>query len=236
MSQELTILALTALSLGFIHTLLGPDHYLPFIAMSKARKWTFSQTVIVTFACGAGHVLSSILLGLAGISLGFGLGSLETFDSLRGSMAAWMLITFGLLYFIWGMRRAARSRQHSHWHEHPGGTLHLHGHSHQEEHLHPHRSEKGSLTPWLLFIIFILGPCEPLIPLLIYPAAMQSLAGVLLVSLLFGIATVVTMLTVVVVSSYGIGFLPSGRLERYSHSMAGATICLSGVAIRFFGL
>ena len=33
MNIDLGLLLLTAASIGFIHTLLGPDHYLPFVAM-----------------------------------------------------------------------------------------------------------------------------------------------------------------------------------------------------------
>jgi len=39
MSHDLTVLAITAASLGFFHTLFGPDHYLPFIRMARARRW-----------------------------------------------------------------------------------------------------------------------------------------------------------------------------------------------------
>ncbi len=37
MSSEITLLAITAASIGFFHTLFGPDHYLPFIMMSKDK-------------------------------------------------------------------------------------------------------------------------------------------------------------------------------------------------------
>ena len=36
MNNSLALLSVTAISIGFIHTLLGPDHYLPFIVLSKA--------------------------------------------------------------------------------------------------------------------------------------------------------------------------------------------------------
>jgi hypothetical protein len=39
MTIDLGLLILTAASIGFVHTLLGPDHYLPFVAMSAARRW-----------------------------------------------------------------------------------------------------------------------------------------------------------------------------------------------------
>ena len=40
MSIDLGLLILTAVSIGFVHTLVGPDHYLPFVAMSAARNWS----------------------------------------------------------------------------------------------------------------------------------------------------------------------------------------------------
>ena len=38
-SGELSALCVTAASIGFLHTLFGPDHYLPFIVMAKAKGW-----------------------------------------------------------------------------------------------------------------------------------------------------------------------------------------------------
>ncbi len=38
MDDELILLAGTAAIVGFLHTITGPDHYLPFIVMGKARK------------------------------------------------------------------------------------------------------------------------------------------------------------------------------------------------------
>ena len=40
MSNEIAILTATAASIGFFHTLFGPDHYLPFIVMAKANNWS----------------------------------------------------------------------------------------------------------------------------------------------------------------------------------------------------
>ena len=62
MTNELRLLVLTAASLGFVHTVLGPDHYLPFTVLAKARKWSISKTAVITCLCGAGHVLSSVVL------------------------------------------------------------------------------------------------------------------------------------------------------------------------------
>ncbi len=237
MSHELSILLITAASIGFFHTLFGPDHYLPFIVMARSGKWSLKKTTIVTVLCGLGHVLSSILLGFIGIAAGIAVARLELIEGYRGNLAAWLFIAFGLLYFVWGLRRAIRNKPHNHAHIHLNGEKHDHSHDHSGDHLHPHDSKTGSkMTPWILFTIFVFGPCEPLIPILMYPAARENTAGVILVATVFGLITIGTMLGVVLISVLGINRIPVTRMERFSHAIAGATIALSGMAIQFLGL
>jgi sulfite exporter TauE/SafE len=233
MTDNLTTLTITAASLAFIHTILGPDHYLPFIVMSRARKWTIYKTSWVTLLSGFGHVISSILLGTIGIGVGIALNKLEFMESVRGDLAAWLFVIFGLVYMAWGLYRAVKNRPHKHIHHHGNGTVHVHEHSHHEEHDHTH---KNNITPWVLFTIFFLGPCEPLIPLLMYPAAQESSWGVAQVSIVFGLVTMLTMLVLVLLASYGLKFVKLGKMERFTHAIAGATILLSGIAILFLGL
>ena len=237
MTPELTILLVTAASIGFFHTLFGPDHYLPFIVMAKARKWSLTRTAWITLLCGIGHIGSSVILGMIGVAMGIAVKKLELVESFRGNLAAWALIAFGLVYFAWGLRRALRNKPHHHIHAHLGGDVHVHEHTHTKEHLHIH-SQAGTtnLTPWILFTIFLFGPCEPLIPILMYPAAQNSISGLILVTAIFGSVTVLTMLGVVLSATMGISFLPVARLERYNHALAGATIFLCGIAIQFLGL
>lgn len=237
MSRDLLVLIATAASIAFFHTLIGPDHYLPFVVLSRSRKWSKLKTTWITTLCGVGHVLSSIVLGGLGIAFGVALMRLEIVESFRGNIAAWALIAFGLAYSIWGLRRAIKRRPHTHSHLHSEASAHDHTHTHKKEHTHVHQQAgKGSLTPWALFIVFVLGPCEPLIPILMYPAAKSSVFGVIMVAGVFGVVTILTMLTIVLLASTGLKFIPMGRMERYSHALAGAAICLSGMMIQFLGL
>lgn len=236
METEVLLLAGTAAAIGFGHTLLGPDHYLPFIVLSRARRWGRTKTALVTLACGLGHILSSVALGFGGIALGVAVFKLEAIESARGEIAGWLLIAFGLAYFVWGMHRALRRRPHEHAHSHQDGIAHSHEHVHLGRHTHVHTESRRSLTPWVLFTIFVFGPCEPLIPLLMYPAARHNIASVVAVASVFGLTTIATMLAIVMVSVHGLGRLPIGNLERYSHALAGLTILLCGSAIRFLGL
>jgi sulfite exporter TauE/SafE len=237
MSQETEILLITAASIGFFHTLLGPDHYLPFVALSKARQWSLFRTVWITVFCGVGHVAGSLVLGVIGVGFGVGVGTIDAVESTRGEVAAWGLIVFGLVYFAWGIKRMIKGRPHSHTHLHGDGTQHEHLHVHSKTHTHVHSEPaKASITPWVMFIIFMFGPCEPLIPILMYPAAQNSWSEVFLVAAVFGIVTIATMVGVILIALSGIDFLPSGALVRYSHPLAGLIIFVSGAGIKFFGL
>jgi len=236
MSYELWLLALTAVSIGAVHTLLGPDHYVPFIAMARARDWSLRRAMIVTALCGVGHVGSSVVLGTVGIGFGIGLLKLKQVEASRGDLAGWLMVAFGLLYMIWGVRRAIKNLPHKHWHAHADGTVHTHDHVHVGEHAHVHEAGSGapSLTPWILFTIFVFGPCEPLIPLLMYPAAEASVMGVVVVALVFSIATIGVMCTVVLFALVGAGSVakPFARFERYGHALAGFFILLCGAAMK----
>ena len=235
----------TAASIALVHTLIGPDHYLPFIVMARARGWSLVKTSWVTVLGGFGHVISSVILGTIGIGIGIGLSRIRIFESFSGDLAAWLFVLFGFGYMIWGIRRARGKNAHTHKHLHLDGTVHVHEHihdnghangnehKHQETHVHTHQT---SITPWILFTIFLLGPCEPLIPLLMYPAARNSSWGVAQVSVVFGVITILTMLALVLFASYGLSFVRLGKLERYTHVIAGATILLSGLAILILGL
>jgi nickel/cobalt exporter len=237
MSPETSILLVTAASIGFFHTLLGPDHYLPFIVMARARNWSMTKTAWITALCGVGHVGSSVVLGLIGVALGIAVGHLEAIESVRGDLAAWAFIAFGLAYFAWGIRRAIKNKPHTHLHMHQDGSAHEHTHTHHDEHAHVHDSPaKANMTPWILFTIFVFGPCEPLIPILMYPAAQSSWGEMVLVAGVFGIITIGTMLSVVLLAARGISFLPIGKLQRFSHAIAGFIIFASGAGIKFLGL
>ena len=231
---SLSILLVTAASLGFVHTLTGPDHYVPFVAMSRIGRWSLSKTMLVTALCGVGHVMSSVVLGLLGIGLGMAVTRLQWFEGWRGNIAGWLLLGFGLAYFVWGVRQAIRNRPHSHLHLHEGGVLHTHDHGHAGQHAHVHTDAEraASMTPWILFTIFVFGPCEPLIPLLMYPAAKLSAGGVVLVAIVFSVVTIGTMQAIVLATTLGLAKLPLRGMARWGHAVAGLVVTACGAAIQ----
>jgi len=214
----------TIIGLAFIHTAAGPDHYLPFIAISKHKQWSWGKTCWLTFFCGIGHIVSSVLLGLIGAAAGIALVRLEQFQDIRGSIAAWALMIFGLGYTIWGLFhiwRHSSNKTHSHF------LLHKGSHAHEK---------KKELTPWVLFIIFVFGPCEVLIPMLLYYGLHAEYARMATMSVIFGAVTIATMLTIVYIAYRGLSFVRFGFLKKTAPVITGSAILLCGAAIQFFGL
>lgn len=231
--NELWLLVVSAASLGFIHTLLGPDHYLPFIVLSKARNWSRSKTMWITFFSGIGHVAGSVILGVTGVAMGISLTKLEKIESSRSELVGWILIFFGLIYTIYGIYKFLKNGGHQHL---PAFMLpksiknKMHLPTSQEE---EKQEDTTKLTPWILFLIFVFGPCEVLIPLLIYPASKHDAFGIFAVSAIFGLATIITMLTVVILGYTGTSFLNFKKGEKYMHGIAGVLILISGIGIKF---
>lgn len=286
----------SAIGIGFLHTLFGPDHYVPFIVIGRARRWGLGRTSLLTFVCGLGHVLSSVVIGLVGVAAGVALHRVQGWEETRGEWAGWALFLLGLGYFAWGLWRGATGRRHRHAHLHPDGTVHAHPHAHAGEghpsvhahahaghvsaHVHPHAdghahdahvpagaadrspaaddhrrvAESGppesasadaasadvrswkSLTPWLLFLVFVLGPCEPLIPLFFASALSGAWHEVLAVVVGYGAATLAAMHGLVAVFWLGLRRIDLGPLERWTHAAAGAVVALAGAAMVFLGL
>lgn len=204
-----TALTLTAISLAFIHTVLGPDHYVPFIAMAKAGNWSKKKTFLVTVLSGLAHVLSSVVIGFIGLALTIELGKLEMFEGMRGSLAAWSFLSFGFLYMIWGIKRAFSKQE---------------------------PAKKQNMGAWIVFTIFLLGPCEPLIPLLMWPAAGTSVLFSAFVAAVFSAVTLATMTTIVMLSSYGLSKISFKPMAKYAHAAAGSLIFACGFGMVFLGL
>ena len=150
MIPDTFLIAGSAASVGFIHTILGPDHYLPLVAMAKTNGWSGPKIASYTAFCGFSHVLGTILIGSLVFLLGLAFFNIETVQSVRGDFAGWFLLLFGAIYLVWGVRWVIRKKQLKQ----------------DSEEVEAQPSTFSRCTPFALFIFFILGPCEPLIPLM----------------------------------------------------------------------
>jgi nickel/cobalt exporter len=210
-----TTLAIAAVTVGSLHTA-APDHWVPFVALSRARHWTARRTAAVTLLCGFGHVTVSALFGLIGLF--FGIRMIESIGTRMGSVAPLLLIAFGVVYGLWGLRRMLAPR--------------LHGHSHSRyDHVH----DPSRASAWTLFLLFSADPCVAVIPLL-FAAAPLGLAPTLGIVLLYEAATLGTMLLFVLPARAGARRLHAPWLDRSGDAAAGGLIAAVGVTVAVLGL
>ena len=199
------LLLLSSVSIGLLHAM-APDHWLPFVMMGRAQQWSRWRLTATTILAGAGHVLSSLAIGAAGVLLGIAVDGVNLFESSRGDVASLLLIGFGVAYMVWGLKNWGRHHTHD-------------------------VSRTRAVTFWTLFALVVFGPCEPLIPL-VFVGYGFGWHAVLAVAGTFGVTTIGMMLLQVHLATVGFSFLRGHWLEHASHVIAGATIALTGIAIR----
>ena len=234
MSNSTLILLATALLTGMIHTITGPDHYLPFIAIARSRHYSWRKTMFWTLICGFGHIGSALLLAIFFL-LFAGLLSeahLEWLEEYRGNIAAAALTGMGAALLLHALYARWKHRPHRHSHINLDGTVTTHSHAMSAEH---HHNDEKSLSYWVIFIIFVLGPCEALLPLLT-AAAVQGTVCVILTAAVFSAATILTMLCAVTLGFFGINALRFTFIERFASEICGATVMACGLAILCLGL
>lgn len=203
-----------AVSLAAVHSL-APDHWLPIAALSRVQGWSAGRTARITIVCGAAHVTTSVALGLVGIALG--LGVFERYGAHLESFAGMILIGFGLVYGVLGLRHAA---------------AHVHGHHH---HHYDHVHNPSQATPWGLFAVFAADPCVAILPLLL-AAAPLGWTAVALVVLAYEVTTAATMVALVLPARTAANsFVRGAWVHRYGDALAGGFIAVVGITVAVLG-
>jgi sulfite exporter TauE/SafE len=231
MAGEFNLLLVTAVTIACLHTLAGPDHYIPFIALSKSRSWTLQKTIFWTTVCGVGHVLSSVVLGLAGAAIGYSMNKIGWIESVRGELAGWMILAFGGIYMLYGLIFLRKNRLHKHF-EAAGDQIYVYEHRDDETMI---QRERHPVTPWVMFLIFVLGPCEPMIPLLFYPAAQDNPVNMGILVLVYTLITLLVMIGLVLLGYFGFDLIRVNKMERKLPLLSGLAIFLCGIGMVFLG-
>ena len=164
--------------------------------------------------------------------MGISLNKLEYVESYRGEIVGWLLFAFGIAYTVYGIYKYLKSIHHSHL---PKFLVPAKIREFQHLAVDEKKEDNTKLTPWILFLIFVFGPCEVLIPMLIFPAYENSTFGMITVALIFGISTVLTMMLAVYFGHKGLSLVRFKKYEKLFHLAAGVLILISASGILFFG-
>jgi len=205
-SAYLLTLAGTGFAVAFLHAAI-PTHWLPFVAIGRARGWTRRRTLGAVALAGGGHVLATTALGVALARFGFELD--HAFEHAFHWGVAAVLIGLG----AWlAFRRP-----------HGTGCDHCHGNL---EKLVPDATDRAAL--WGLFLTLTLSPCELFLPVYL-TAVPYGWAGVAWLSAVLAVATLGGMLTLTWLTLHGVARLKWSWLAEPSPRVVGALLCLLGV-------
>jgi ABC-type nickel/cobalt efflux system permease component RcnA len=234
-SAVLTTIAATGFTVAFFHAAI-PTHWLPFVLVSRARRWSRGKTLLVAAFSGLGHVTLTGLLGLVIAWFGFKLDhyAADVFPKVAGGI----LLAIGVFYF-W---RQGRGRV---VHHHGIGALHHPsekcgheaGHSHWEEELKDSGLVADRTGDWAaisgLFLMLTLSPCELFLP--VYLSGVQfGWRGFAILSLILAFGTLGGMMVFTWLTLVGLEKFQLKKLEHYEAGLLGTIFTLLGVLLLVF--
>lgn len=230
-STALATIAATGFFVAFFHAAI-PTHWLPFVLVARARRWSRAKAVSVAIFAGLGHVGLTTLLGLAIAWFGFQLD--EHFGHVFTEVAGWLLLGVGAVYF-W---RQWRGQGILHHHT-PGGHHqpsahcgHEQAHSHLETELEDSELISVRKGDWAaitgLFVMLTLSPCEGFLP--VYLSAVEfGWAGFFVLSGILAVGTLGGMLLFTWVTLVGLEKVELKRIERWEAGLLGVVFTVLGI-------
>jgi len=199
-----------SLILSLIHALI-PNHWLPLIAVSKTEKWTQSQTLWATVITGIAHTLSTIIIGIVVGLIGYKLAA--SYAVISETIAPSILIGLGLVYIVLDLRS------------------HHHHHSHD---INPDVIDPGqNKSRWItilttLSIAMFLTPCIE-IEAYYFQAGTIGWTGIIIVSAVYLLTTVLVMLFLVYWGIKGARSFKSHFLEHHEKRISGLVLISLGI-------
>jgi nickel/cobalt exporter len=237
MQDAAGVLITAAASTAAVHTLV-PDHWLPFVMMGRARKWSLLKASWFAGLSALLHVAASLALGA--LALGAGMGIASAMGERLHVLTGILLCAFGIAYSVWSWKSGG------HRHFHGSGELQAdsdNGHSHGAQDGHPvcgdaprgyrgrDRKAPGDMekaSAYSLVAIVGIHPCVLALPILFASAPLGSVR-IGAVAATYAVCTVTAMIVVTIVGLTAARQIRLGFLEKYGDLLTGAIILAVGI-------
>jgi nickel/cobalt transporter (NicO) family protein len=201
--EILPLLAAAAL-VGVLH-MSAPDHWVTLCVLAQASKWSRARLLGFGLVAGAGHVALSVLLGFAIVAAGL-LFSTQTSTELALATGVLMVVG-GLGYAAISMLRAGKGT---------GGT--------------PAEDAAGRGLTYFAVLGAALSPDLSILPIFLL-AVPIGLGLALDAAAVFAVASVATLLLLLMVGSIGLARVFSRIPERYNDALVGLVLAVVGAYV-----
>lgn len=193
---------------AFLHAAL-PTHWLPFVLVGRAQRWSLTKNLLAVVAAGLAHIASTAVVGSLIVAAGLALDELVA--GLLPHLSAVLLFAFGGFYLIKSViRRPVMAG---------GPALDL---------AEPTVSHGTAF--WGLVAVMALSPGEVLLP--IYMSSAQEGVGALfLLTGVFAAGTILGMATFTTLARAGASVLRLERWARYEGAILGIALIAIGLLV-----
>ena len=198
-----------SLVLSVIHAAI-PNHWIPFVAISKTENWSRRETLWVTAIAGIAHTSSTILVGIIVGLIGYKLSS--TYELVTRIIAPSILVILGLIYIIVDLKSP-------HHHRAPMETSSI------------TRKSKFAIIMSLGVAMFF-SPCIE-IEAYYFTTGTYGWTGIAGISIIYLIVTILGMLLLVDFGRKGVEKMKWQFLEHHEGKVMGVVLILLGILAYF---
>lgn len=216
-------LLLGAVALSIIHAMI-PNHWLPFIVIGKAERWSRQETLKITAISGLSHTASTILVGIAVGVIGYKLSSVA--GIFTHMVAPLVMVIIGILYVL--RREYPAGKPH---HHHGEAHHHIRHHSHGERHLEGNSTgdrSGGAMITSLVAAMFF-SPCLEIEAYYFTAGTALGWVGIASVSVIYMILTVGGMVLLVDLGRRGGERIKFSFMENHENLITGAILVATGI-------
>ena len=209
---------------GILH-MSAPDHWATLCLLARNKQWAPKKLFRISFTTAFGHVVLSIVMGLAVVGVGLIISHLISYYLDTG--IGIIMVVAGLFF---GIKPLVKKGHDHHHHEH-----HDQHNEHEHHHRHGEKEKKGigKLGGRLGYFIVLGGALSPdptIIP--IYLSAISAgFYFALELSVIFAAASILTLLLFVQLGMLGLGKIFARIPEKYNDSIVGFVIATIGVYV-----
>lgn len=192
---------------AFLHAAL-PTHWLPFVLVGRAQRWSVARVMTAVVTAGLAHILSTAVVGSLIVAAGLALN--RWVEGLLPHLSAALLFLFGAFY----LARASLKRPAT-----AGGPA---------EAAEPAVSDQAAF--WGLVLMMAVTPGEVLLPIYL-SSATEGVWALGLLTLAFTAGTVLGMTLLAALATAGYSILRLERWARYEGAILGAALIVIGFLV-----